>query len=67
MGGGGGGAGCPELFLDVTQLHKVGRKVLDTSFQDPVLAEINYHGWVGVGVGGRLDKMKLRLTQPSLG
>ena len=55
----GGGAGCPELFLDVTQLHKVGRKVLDTSFQAPVLAEINHLGRVGVG---RLDQMKLRLT-----
>ena len=29
------------------------RKVLDTTLQAPVLAEINYHGWVGwVGGGG---------------
>ena len=32
----------------MTKLHKVGRKVLDKSFQAPILAEINYHGWVGV-------------------
>ena len=65
---GGGGDGCPDLFWDVTKLHKVGRKVLDKSFQAPILTEINYHRWVGGGwVGVRLDQMKLRLTQPSLG
>ena len=57
------GGGCPDLFWDVTTLHKVLRKVLDKSFQAPMLAEINYHVWVG---GGWLDQMKLRLTQPSL-
>ena len=29
--------------------HKVGRKVLDKSFQAPILAEVNYHRWVGGG------------------
>ena len=52
-----------EIFFDVTKLHKIMRDVLDTS---SVLAEINYHGWL-CGVGGRLDQMKLRLTQPGLG
>ena len=51
--GAGGGCGCPDLFWDVTKLHKEGRKVLDNSFQAPVMAEINYHGWVaGSGGGG---------------
>ena len=60
------GGGFPDLFRDATKLNKLGRKVLDKSFQAFVLAEINYHGWVGGG-GGWLDQMKLRLTQPNLG
>ena len=62
--------GGSNFVWDVTKLHKVLRKVLEKTLQAPVLAEINYHGWVGWvagGGGGRLDQMKLRLTQPSLG
>ena len=74
FGGGRWGTGCPDIFWDITKLHKVVIRVLDKSFQAPVLAEINYHRWVGGwvgewvagGGGGRLDQMKLRLTQPSL-
>ena len=36
----------PNFVWDVTKLHKVSRKVLDKTLQAPVLAEINYHGWV---------------------
>ena len=63
----GGGEGLSKTFLYVTKLHYAVIKVLDKCFQAPVLAEINYHGWVAGGGGGRLDQMKLRLTQPSLG
>ena len=58
-----GGCGCPKLFFDIKNLHNAVIKVLDNHFQAPVLAKINYHGWGG----GRLDQMKLRLTQPNLG
>ena len=35
-------------FLDERKLPKRVRKLLGKSVQAPVLAEINYHGWVGV-------------------
>ena len=60
------GWGGVSNVLDDTKLPRRVRKLLDKSFQAPILAEINCHGWVA-GVGGRLDQMKLRLTQPSLG
>ena len=49
-----------EIFLDESKLPKKVRKLLDKSVPAPVLAEINYHGWVAGG--GWLDQMKLRLT-----
>ena len=39
-------------FLDERKLPKRVRKLLGKSVQAPVLAEINYHGWVGGWVGG---------------
>ena len=42
----------PQTFWDETKLYNAVIKVLEKRFQAPVLAEINYHGWVGGGGGG---------------
>ena len=44
-----GGGWLSPIIFDVTKLQSMVRDVLDKSFQASVLAEINYHGWVGGG------------------
>ena len=60
------GWSCPKLFLDTTKLHNTLIKVLDKHFQVPVMAKINYHGWVGgwgVGVAAGSNETKANSAQ----